>query len=46
MIYGASTKGNTVLQYYNLNADKIKFAAKDRLRSGEIYNWDRYKDNI
>ena len=34
MIYGASTKGNTVLQYYNLNADKIKFAAE---RSPEIW---------
>ena len=37
MIYGASTKGNTVLQYYNLNADKIKFAAE---RSPE--KWGKY----
>jgi len=27
-LYGASTKGNTVLQYYNLNSDIIPFAAE------------------
>ena len=27
-LYGASTKGNTVLQYYNLNKNKIPYAAE------------------
>ena len=27
-LYGASTKGNTFLQYYNLNNKKIPFAAE------------------
>ena len=27
-LYGASTKGNTVLQYYNLNYKKIPLAAE------------------
>ena len=27
-LYGASTKGNTVLQYYGLNSKKISFAAE------------------
>ena len=26
-VYGASTKGNTILQYYNLNSNQINFAA-------------------
>jgi len=37
MIYGASTKGNTVLQYYGLNSSKIKFASD---RSPE--KWGKY----
>ena len=36
-LYGASTKGNTVLQYYGLNHDKIPFAAE---RSPE--KWGKY----
>jgi hypothetical protein len=36
-LYGASTKGNTVLQYYRLNHKKIPFAAE---RSPE--KWGRY----
>ena len=36
-LYGASTKGNTVLQYYNLNHKKIPFAAE---RSPS--KWGRY----
>lgn len=37
MVYGASTKGNTVLQYYNLDSNKIKFASE---RSPE--KWGKY----
>ena len=36
-LYGASTKGNTVLQYYGLNSKMIPFAAE---RSPE--KWGRY----
>ena len=36
-LYGASTKGNTVLQYYGLNSKMIPFAAE---RSSE--KWGRY----
>ena len=36
-LYGASTKGNTVLQYYGLNHDKIPFAAE---KSPE--KWGKY----
>ena len=36
-LYGASTKGNTVLQYYDLNQRKIPFAAE---RSPE--KWNKY----
>ena len=36
-LYGASTKGNTVLQYYKLDNKKIKFAAE---RSPE--KWNKY----
>ena len=36
-LYGASTKGNTVLQYYGLNHKKIKFGAE---RSPE--KWGKY----
>ena len=36
-LYGASTKGNTVLQYYKLNYKKIPFAAE---RSPE--KWGKY----
>ena len=36
-LYGASTKGNTVLQYYNLNSQKIEYAAE---RSPE--KWGKY----
>ena len=36
-LYGASTKGNTVLQYYGLNHKKIPFAAE---RSSE--KWGKY----
>tara|TARA_B100000686_G_C16436904_1_gene784990 strand:- start:380 stop:763 length:384 start_codon:yes stop_codon:yes gene_type:complete len=36
-VYGASTKGNTVLQYYGLNSKLIPFAAE---RSPE--KWGRY----
>jgi len=36
-LYGASTKGNTVLQYYGLNSKKIPFAAE---RSPE--KWGKY----
>ena len=36
-LYGASTKGNTVLQYYNLNYKKIPFGAE---RSPE--KWGKY----
>jgi len=36
-LYGASTKGNTVLQYYNLNKKKIPYAAE---RSSE--KWGKY----
>ena len=36
-LYGASTKGNTVLQYYDLNHKKIPFAAE---RSPE--KWGKY----
>ena len=36
-IYGASTKGNTLLQYYGINNKMIKFAAE---RSPE--KWGRY----
>ena len=36
-LYGASTKGNTVLQYYGLNSKKIPYAAE---RSPE--KWGRY----
>ena len=36
-LYGASTKGNTVLQYYKLNKKKIPFAAE---RSPE--KWGKY----
>ncbi len=36
-LYGASTKGNTVLQYYGLDQNKIKFAAE---RSPE--KWNKY----
>ena len=36
-IYGASTKGNTLLQYYNINSEKIKFASE---RSPE--KWGKY----
>ena len=37
MIYGASTKGNTVLQYYGLDSNKIKYASE---RSPE--KWGKY----
>ena len=33
-VYGASTKGNTILQYFNLNSDLIPYAAE---RSPEKY---------
>lgn len=36
-LYGASTKGNTVLQYYNLDKKKIPFAAE---RSP--FKWGKY----
>ena len=36
-LYGASTKGNTVLQYYGLNYKKIQFGAE---RSPE--KWGKY----
>ena len=36
-LYGASTKGNTVLQYYGLNQKKISFGAE---RSPE--KWNKY----
>jgi len=36
-LYGASTKGNTLLQYYNLNSKKIPYAAE---RSPE--KWGKY----
>ena len=36
-LYGASTKGNTLLQYYNLTSKKIPFAAE---RSPE--KWGKY----
>lgn len=36
-LYGASTKGNTILQYYGLNNKKIPFAAE---RSSE--KWGKY----
>lgn len=36
-VYGASTKGNTTLQYYNLNKNKIPYAAE---RSPE--KWGKY----
>ena len=36
-IYGASTKGNTLLQYYGINQKLIKFAAE---RSPE--KWGKY----
>ena len=36
-IYGASTKGNTLLQYYGINHKLIKFAAE---RSPE--KWGKY----
>ena len=36
-LYGASTKGNTVLQYYNINSNKIPFASE---RSPE--KWGKY----
>jgi len=36
-LYGASTKGNTVLQYYNIDSNKIPFAAE---RSPE--KWGKY----
>jgi len=36
-IYGASTKGNTLLQYYNITSKQIKFAAE---RSPE--KWGKY----
>jgi len=36
-LYGASTKGNTVLQYYGLNNENIKYAAE---RSPE--KWGKY----
>ena len=36
-LYGASTKGNTLLQYYNLNSDIIPFASE---RSPE--KWGKY----
>jgi NDP-4-keto-2,6-dideoxyhexose 3-C-methyltransferase len=36
-IYGASTKGNTVLQYYKLNSSQIKYASE---RSPE--KWGKY----
>tara|TARA_B110000196_G_C21146482_1_gene666887 strand:- start:915 stop:2132 length:1218 start_codon:yes stop_codon:yes gene_type:complete len=35
MVYGASTKGNTVLQYYNIDKKMIKYAAD---RSPEKWN--------
>jgi NDP-4-keto-2,6-dideoxyhexose 3-C-methyltransferase len=38
-LYGASTKGNTVLQYYGINNKMIPFAAE---RSKE--KWKKYKD--
>lgn len=37
MVYGASTKGNSVLQYYKLNSKMIKYAAE---RSPE--KWGKY----
>ena len=36
-IYGASTKGNTLLQYYNITPKQIKYAAE---RSPE--KWGKY----
>jgi len=36
-LYGASTKGNTVLQYYKINKKKVPFAAE---RSPE--KWEKY----
>ncbi len=36
-VYGASTKGNTLLQYYGINSDLIKYAAE---RSPE--KWGKY----
>ena len=36
-LYGASTKGNTVLQYYNIDSNKVPFAAE---RSPE--KWGKY----
>ena len=37
ILYGASTKGNTLLQYYNIDKDLIKFAAE---RSS--YKWGKF----
>ena len=37
MIYGASTKGNTVLQYYGFDSNKIKYASE---KSQE--KWGKY----
>ena len=36
-LYGASTKGNTLLQYYNINSKLVPFAAE---RSPE--KWKKY----
>jgi len=36
-LYGASTKGNTVLQYYNIDSKQIEYAAE---RSSE--KWNKY----
>ena len=33
-LYGASTKGNTLLQYYQLDSSDIPYAAEEVLKNG------------
>ena len=38
-LYGASTKGNTLLQYYGLTNKEIPFAWENKSQMGEIHHW-------
>ena len=45
-LYGASTKGNTLLQYYNLNTSIIPFAAeRSPAKWGKIHYWNWNQNN-
>ena len=47
MVYGASTKGITILQFFKLDNKLIKYAAeRTPQKVGQIYCWNWNKNNI